>query len=307
MDEVTSFDIISIKIASPQVIKSWSKGEVRKAETINYRTLKPEKDGLFCEKIFGPVRDWECNCGKYKGIKFKGITCDRCGVTVDRSSVRRERMGHIELAAPVTHIWFFKAVPSRLSGLLDIGLRDLDKVIYYEEYVVVDPGTSPLKKRELLTEEEYQDALVKYGANFKAKIGAEAVRDLLKELDMDSYCRSLRRAMEKSKEALGNRKALKSLKIVEDFKKSGNKPEWMILDIVPDLRRDSGSTRYYPGRDEEIKAWLEQHPEVEKFAILDDVDLEQMEGLEEHFFQTEFEEGLTHEQSLKIIKHLSNN
>ncbi|MCU0652472.1 MAG: DNA-directed RNA polymerase subunit beta' [Candidatus Omnitrophica bacterium] len=238
MDEVTSFDIISIRIASPQVIKSWSKGEVRKAETINYRTLKPEKDGLFCEKIFGPVRDWECNCGKYKGIKFKGITCDRCGVTVDRSSVRRERMGHIELAAPVTHIWFFKAVPSRLSGLLDIGLRDLEKVIYYEEYVVVDPGTSPLKKRELLTEEEYQDALVKYGANFKAKIGAEAVRDLLKELDMDSYCRSLRRAMEKSKEALGNRKALKSLKIVEDFKKSGNKPEWMILDIVPVIPPD---------------------------------------------------------------------
>jgi len=238
MDEATSFDIISIKIASPQVIKSWSKGEVRKAETINYRTLKPEKDGLFCEKIFGPVRDWECNCGKYKGIKFKGITCDRCGVTVDRSSVRRERMGHIELAAPVTHIWFFKAVPSRLSGLLDIGLRDLEKVIYYEEYVVVDPGTSPLKKRELLTEEEYQEALEKYGANFKAKIGAEAVRDLLKELDMDSYCRSLRRTMEKSKEALGNRKALKSLKIVEDFKKSGNKPEWMILDIVPVIPPD---------------------------------------------------------------------
>ncbi|MCX5710448.1 MAG: DNA-directed RNA polymerase subunit beta', partial [Candidatus Omnitrophica bacterium] len=238
MEEIVSFDSISIKIASPQVIKSWSKGEVKKAETINYRTLKPEKDGLFCEKIFGPVRDWECNCGKYKGIKFKGITCDRCGVTVDRSSVRRERMGHIELATPVTHIWFFKAVPSRMSALMDIGLRDLEKVIYYEEYVVVDPGTTPLKKRELLSEEKYQEALEKYGSNFKAKIGAEAVRDLLKELDLDAVCRKLRRDLEKSKEVLGSRKSLKSLKIIEDFKKSGNKPEWMVLEILPVIPPD---------------------------------------------------------------------
>ncbi|MBM3244800.1 MAG: DNA-directed RNA polymerase subunit beta', partial [Candidatus Omnitrophica bacterium] len=169
---------------------------------------------------------------------FKGITCDRCGVTVDRSSVRRERMGHIELAAPITHIWFFKAVPSRLSALLDIGLRDLEKIIYYEEYVVVDPGTSPLKKRELLTEEQYQEALEKYGPTFKAKIGAEAIRDLLKELDVEAYCRSLRRSLEKSKEAINNRKALKYLKIVDDFKKSGNKPEWMVLDIVPVIPPD---------------------------------------------------------------------
>ncbi|MGA2775068.1 MAG: DNA-directed RNA polymerase subunit beta' [Candidatus Omnitrophota bacterium] len=238
MEEVLSFDNISIKIASPQVIKSWSKGEVRKAETINYRTLKPEKDGLFCEKIFGPVRDWECNCGKYKGIKFKGITCDRCGVTVDRSSVRRERMGHIELATPVTHIWFFKAVPSRMSALLDIGLRDLEKIIYYEEYVVVDPGTTPMKKRELLSEEKYQEALEKYGANFKAKIGAEAIRDLLKELDLDAQCRKLRRDLEKSKDALNNRKVLKYLKIVEDFKKSGNKPDWMVMEILPVIPPD---------------------------------------------------------------------
>jgi len=240
MEEIVSFDSISIKIASPQVIKSWSKGEVKKAETINYRTLKPEKDGLFCEKIFGPVRDWECNCGKYKGIKFKGITCDRCGVTVDRSSVRRERMGIIELATPVTHIWFFKAVPSRMSALLDIGLRDLERIIYYEEYVVVDPGTTPLKKKELLTDEQYQQALSKYGASFKAKIGAEAVRDLLKELDLDVVCRKFRKDLEKSKDVLNNRKAIKNLKIVEDFKKSGNKPEWMILEslpvIPPDLR-----------------------------------------------------------------------
>jgi DNA-directed RNA polymerase subunit beta' len=238
MEEALAFDSISIKIASPQIIRSWSKGEVRKAETINYRTLKPEKDGLFCEKIFGPVRDWECNCGKYKGIKFKGITCDRCGVVVDRSSVRRERMGHIELATPVTHIWFFKAVPSRMSALLDIGLRDLEKIIYYEEYVVVDPGTSPLKKKELLSEEKYQEALEKYGSNFKAKIGAEAVRDLLKELDLDSQCRKLHRDMEKSKDALGNRKVLKSLKVVEDFKKSKNRPEWMILEVLPVIPPD---------------------------------------------------------------------
>jgi len=228
MEEIVSFDSISIKIASSQVIKLWSKGEVKKAETINYRTLKPEKDGLFCEKIFGPVRDWECNCGKYKGIKFKGITCDRCGVTVDRSSVRRERMGHIDLATPVTHIWFFKAVPSRMSALLDIGLRDLERIIYYEEYVVVDPGTTPLKKKELLTDEQYQEALDKYGANFKAKIGAEAISELLKELDLDVVCRKFRKDLEKSKDVLSNRKAIKNLKIVEDFKKSGNKPEWMI-------------------------------------------------------------------------------
>ncbi|KPK97429.1 MAG: DNA-directed RNA polymerase subunit beta' [Omnitrophica WOR_2 bacterium SM23_72] len=238
MEEALTFESISIKIASPQVIKSWSKGEVRKAETINYRTLKPEKDGLFCEKIFGPVRDWECNCGKYKGMKFKGITCDRCAVTVDRSSVRRERMGHIELATPVTHIWFFKAVPSRMSALLDIGLRDLEKIIYYEEYVVVDPGTSPLKKKELLSEEKYQEALEKYQGNFKAKIGAEAVRDLLRELDLDNQCRKLHRDLEKSKDALGNRKVLKSLKIVEDFKKSKNRPEWMVLEVLPVIPPD---------------------------------------------------------------------
>jgi len=238
MEETILFDTISIKIASPQVIKSWSKGEVKKAETINYRTLKPEKDGLFCEKIFGPVRDWECNCGKYKGIKFKGITCDRCGVTVDRSSVRRERMGHIELATPVTHIWFFKAVPSRLSVLLDMSLRELEKIIYYEEYVVVNPAETPLKKKALLTEEKYQEALNKYGASFKAKIGAEAIRDLLKELDIDSYCRKLRRDLEKSKDILSNRKTLKYLRIIEDFKKSGNKPEWMVLEILPVIPPD---------------------------------------------------------------------
>ncbi len=232
-------DRITIKIASPQVIRSWSYGVVRKAETLNYRTLKPEKDGLFCEKIFGPVRDWECNCGKYKGIKFKGITCDRCGVLITRSSVRRERMGHIELACPVTHIWFYKAVPSRLSALIQIGLRDLEKVIYYEEYVVIDPGDTPLKKRDLLSEEQYQDALAKYGNVFKAKIGAEAVRDLLKELDLTQLCKKLRNDLEKANPVSTNaKKTAKTLKLTEDFKSSGNIPEWMVLEVLPVIPPD---------------------------------------------------------------------
>ncbi|MFA5118393.1 MAG: DNA-directed RNA polymerase subunit beta' [Candidatus Omnitrophota bacterium] len=238
MEESILFDNITIRLASTQIIRSWSKGEVKKAETINYRTLKPEKDGLFCERIFGPVRDYECNCGKYKGIKFKGITCDRCGVTVDRSSVRRERMGHIELAAPVTHIWFFKVVPSRLAALMDMSLRDMEKVIYYEEYIVIDPGTTPLKKKELLNEEKYQEALEKYGSKFKAEIGGAAVQTLLKELDLDVYCRKLRKDLEKSKEVLLNRKTLKNLKIVEDFRKSGNKPEWMVIEVLPVIPPD---------------------------------------------------------------------
>ncbi len=238
MNETIAFDKISIKIASPQIIRLWSKGEVKKAETVNYRTLKPEKDGLFCEKIFGPVHDDECNCGKYKGKKFKGITCDRCGVTVDESKIRRIRMGHIELATAVTHIWFFKAVPSRLSALLDIGLRDLERIIYYEAYVVIDPGTTPLKKKELLLEDKYQESISKYGKNFTAKIGAEAIRDMLKELDLDAICRKLRKDLEKFKDTLDNRKALKTLKIIEDFKKSANKPEWMVLEVLPVIPPD---------------------------------------------------------------------
>jgi len=232
-------DRITIKIASPDVIRSWSQGPVRKAETLNYRTLKPEKDGLFCERIFGPVRDWECNCGKYKGIKFKGITCDRCGVTITHSSVRRVRQGHIELAAPVTHIWFYKAVPSRLSALLQIGLRDLEKLIYYEEYVVVDPGDTPLKKKQFLTEDKYQEAIVKYGSSFKARIGAEAVKELLKEIDLAALCRKVRKDLEKSNPGGTNAKKLaKTLKIVEDFKHSGNNPEWMVLDVIPVIPPD---------------------------------------------------------------------
>ena len=237
-EEVSQFDSISIKIASPQTIRSWSKGEVKKAETINYRTLKPEKDGLFCEKIFGPVKDWECNCGKYKGNKFRNIVCDRCGVEVTRSNVRRDRMGHIELAAPVTHIWFFKAVPSRISALSDIGLRDLEKIIYYEEYIVVDPGDTGLKRGELLSEDQYQELLEKYGTSFKAKIGAEAVLDLLKALDLDTLSKKLHKQLETVKEGTTARRILKTLKIVEDFKKSGNKPEWMVLEVLPVIPPD---------------------------------------------------------------------
>ncbi len=232
------FDSISIKIASPSAIHSWASGEVKKAETINYRTLKPEKDGLFCEKIFGPVRDWECNCGKYKGIKFKGITCDRCGVTLDHSSVRRTRMGHIELATPVTHIWFFKAVPSRLSAMLDLSLRDLEKIIYYEEYIVTDPKETPLKKKELLSEEKYQEYLEKYSNGFEAKIGAEAILALLKETDLESFSRKLRKQVEDSKDGAGSRRIIKILKIIDDFNKSGNKPEWMVLTVLPVIPPD---------------------------------------------------------------------
>jgi len=238
MEEIIQFDSVSIKIASSQVIKSWSHGEVKKAETINYRTLKPEKDGLFCEKIFGPVRDYECNCGKYKGMKFKGITCDRCGVTVDRSSVRRERMGHIELVSPVTHVWFFKAVPSRLSALLGLSLRELEKIIYYEEYIVIDPGDTPLKKKELLSQERYEEAVKKYRSDFKIKIGAEAIKDLLKELDLDDLCKKLRKDLEKSKETQNMRRILRTLRLVEDFRKSTNKPEWMVLEVLPVIPPD---------------------------------------------------------------------
>ncbi len=237
-DDLTR-DRITIKIASPETIRSWSKGVVKKAETLNYRTLKPEKDGLFCERIFGPVRDWDCNCGKYRGSKFKGITCDRCGVTIDRSVVRRERMGHIELACPVTHIWFYKAVPSRLSALLQITLRDLEKLIYYEEYVVIDPGDTPLKKGQFLTEDKYQEAIAKHGAAFKARIGAEAVKELLRGCDLSALCRKLRKDLEKATPGGTNAKKIaKTLKIVEDFKASGNKAEWMVLEVLPVIPPD---------------------------------------------------------------------
>ncbi|MFH1854498.1 MAG: DNA-directed RNA polymerase subunit beta' [Candidatus Omnitrophota bacterium] len=239
-EQMNPFDFISIKIASPDVIRSWSHGEVKKPETINYRTLRPEKDGLFCEKIFGPTRDWECSCGKYKRVKYKGIVCDRCGVEVTLSKVRRERMAHIELASPCSHVWFFKAMPSRMALLLNIGLRDLERVIYYEEYMVIDPGETPLKKKELLSEEKYRQCIEEYGNKFNAMIGAEAIRELLAELNLDELIAVLKADLSEQKSEQNKRKILKRLKIIEAINKSGNKPEWMIVDtlpvIPPDLR-----------------------------------------------------------------------
>ncbi|MBL7071978.1 MAG: DNA-directed RNA polymerase subunit beta' [Candidatus Omnitrophica bacterium] len=232
------FDAISIKIASPEVIRGWSHGEVKKPETINYRTFKPEKDGLFCEKIFGPTRDWECACGKYKRVKHKGIICDRCGVEVTRSNVRRQRMGHIELAAPVSHVWFFKASPSRLSALLELSLRDLERIIYYEEYIVIDPGDTPLKIKELLSEERYREYKDKFGGNFKAKMGAEAIRQLLKEHDMEGMAKELKLATKEAKTEQSIKKLSKQLRIVESFNRSGNKSEWMIMDVLPVIPPD---------------------------------------------------------------------
>ena len=233
IDEIVSFDKVAIKIASPQIIRSWSYGEVKKAETLNYRTLKPERDGLFCERIFGPTKDWECHCGRYKGIKYRGMKCDRCGVEITKSSVRRERMGHIELAAPCTHIWFFKAVPSRLAALLDMNLRDLEKVIYYEEYIVIDPQKTDLKKKQLLNDERYYELQKKYKGDFIAKMGAEAIRDLLKELDLEKMCWELRKQAEEARGTPNEKRIIKRLKIIDDFRRSGNKPEWMVLEVLP--------------------------------------------------------------------------
>src|SRR3989338_4434585 len=239
MEEPTPFDSISIKITSNETIRSWSRGEVRKPETINYRTLKPEKDGLFCEKIFGPTRDWECSCGKYKRIKYKGTICDRCGVEVTQSKVRRERMGHINLVTPVSYIWFFKTMPSRIGNLLDLTARALEKVLYYEEYIVIDPKETPLKPRQLLNEEEYQKAQEQYGAgNFIAKMGAEAVRDLLSTLELDKMIQKYQRQVKTSKSKQTRARGIKILKIVDAFQQSGNKPEWMILDCVPVIPPD---------------------------------------------------------------------
>ena len=237
-DEVNVFDAITIRVASPEVIRSWSKGEVKKPETINYRTLKPEKDGLFCERIFGPTKDFECNCGKYRKIKHKGITCDRCGVEVTHSKVRRERMGHIELAAPVSHIWFFKSVPSRMGALLDMTMRDLERVLYYEAFVVTDAGSTPLKVREILTEERYQEALKTYGKSFTARMGAEAVHDLLNTLDLSHMARQLHKELQKQKVEQTQKRIARNLRIVEAFRKSQNKSEWMILRAIPVIPPD---------------------------------------------------------------------
>jgi DNA-directed RNA polymerase subunit beta' len=230
--DVNNFDAMRIGLASPEQIRAWSFGEVKKPETINYRTLKPERDGLFCEKIFGPTKDWECHCGKYKRIRFKGMICDRCGVEITRAKVRRERMGHIELATPVTHIWYFKGVPSRIGILLDMSPRQLEKVIYFAAYIVIDPGNTSLLKREILTEQKYRESREKFGNGFKAGMGAEAIRELLRDLPLRKLQEDLRKEF---KETTGQKriKAIKRLEVVEAFLNSGNKPEWMILSAVP--------------------------------------------------------------------------
>ena len=226
------FDAIQIGIASPETILKWSHGEVKKPETINYRTLMPERDGLFCERIFGPTKDWECHCGKYKKIRYKGKICDRCGVEVTKSKVRRERMGHIELATPVSHIWYFKGIPSRMGLMLDVTPRVLEKVLYFANYIVIDPGDTPLERCQLLTEREYRDMREKYEDDFKAGMGAEAIQELLAGVDCAKLATELR---EQLKTAAGQKKAkiVKRLECVEAFNQSGNKPEWMVINILP--------------------------------------------------------------------------
>ena len=232
MLDVNNFDSMRIGLASPELIRGWSHGEVKKPETINYRTLKPERDGLFCEKIFGPTRDWECHCGKYKRVRYKGIVCDRCGVEVTRSKVRRDRMGHIELAAPVSHIWYFKGIPSRMGLLLDMSPRALEKVLYFASYIVLDPGDTPLMRKQLLTENEFREYRDKYGHAFKISMGAEGIKRLLEDIDLEKMTRELRTEL---KEVTGQRKvrAIRRLEVAEAFRQSGNDPAWMIMDVVP--------------------------------------------------------------------------
>ena len=232
MIDVNNFEYMKIGLASPEKIRSWSFGEVKKPETINYRTLKPEKDGLFCERIFGPTKDWECHCGKYKRVRYKGVVCDRCGVEVTRAKVRRERMGHIELAAPVSHIWYFKGIPSRMGLVLDMSPRSLEEVIYFASYVVTDPGDTPLDKKQLLSEKEYRNYREKYGYAFQAMMGAEAIKRLLAEIDLDKEVDHLK---EELKTAQGQRRnrAIKRLEVLEAFRNSGNRPDWMIMDVLP--------------------------------------------------------------------------
>src|ERR671930_2132745 len=254
-DRINDYGAVRISLASPHDIRSWSFGEVKKPETINYRTYRPEKDGLFCERIFGPEKDWECACGKYRGMKYKGMICDRCGVKVTHSRVRRKRMGHIELAAPVVHIWFFKAMPSRLGTLLDMKTTSLEKIIYFQDYVVIDPGQTKLKERQLLTEDEYRRAVEEYGPDaFEADMGAEAVKKLLEKLNLVDESNRLRDLLDKEnkKDKASKQKQrdfVKRLKIIESLRDSSNKPEWMVLECIPvippDLRplvlHDSGN------------------------------------------------------------------
>jgi DNA-directed RNA polymerase subunit beta' len=234
-----AFDHIKISIASPEKILSWSFGEIKKPETINYRTFKPERDGLFCSRIFGPIKDYECLCGKYKRMKYKGVICEKCGVEVTLARVRRERMGHIELAAPVAHIWFLKSLPSRIGLLLDMMLKDIERILYFENYCVIEPGLTPLKQFQLLSEEDYMFAQDEYGEdNFTAMIGAEAIREILRSIDLEKTAAQLRVEIAESTTELKPKKLAKRLKVIEAFIESGNKPEWMIMTVVPVIPPD---------------------------------------------------------------------
>ena len=229
-----SFDEVRISIASPERIRSWSFGEIKKPETINYRTFKPERDGLFCARIFGPIKDYECLCGKYKRMKYRGIICEKCGVEVTLSKVRRERMGHIELASPVAHIWFLKSLPSRIGLLLDMTLKDLERILYFEQYVVTEPGLTPLTLQQLLTEEEFIEAQDEYGEDaFSASIGAEAIRDMLSVLDLKAERDTVRVDLHETKSEAKRKKYVRRLKLIENFMESKAQPEWMILEVVP--------------------------------------------------------------------------
>ena len=235
------FESMKIGLASPEQIREWSHGEVQRAETINYRSQKPEKFGLFCERIFGPQKDWECNCGKYKRIRFKGKICEKCGVEVTRSKVRRERMGHIELAAPVSHIWYYKGTPSRIGQVLDLTPKKLEEVLYFTKYIVIDPGEKTgLVKKQLLTEEEYSQYASKYSGidTFRAGMGAEAIKELLTEIDLDALEDELRAELETTSAGQKQVKLLRRLDVIEAFKNSGNRPEWMILDVIPVIPPD---------------------------------------------------------------------
>ena len=237
-EQEVTYDAIKIGLASPEKIREWSKGEVRKPETINYRTLKPEKDGLFCERIFGPSKDWECHCGKYKKIRYKGVVCDRCGVEVTKASVRRERMGHIELAAPVSHIWYFKGIPSRMGLLLDLSPRTLEKVLYFASYIVLDSGSTNLQYKQVLTEREKLEAIESFGSSsFRIGMGAEAIQELLRNIDLEKESKELKKAL---KDSTGQKRAriIKRLEVVEAFRESGNKPEWLILTVIPVIPPD---------------------------------------------------------------------
>ncbi len=236
--QTDEFDAIRISLASPDMIRSWSYGEVKKPETINYRTFKPERDGLFCAKIFGPVKDYECLCGKYKRLKHRGVICEKCGVEVALAKVRRERMGHIELASPVAHIWFLKSLPSRIGLLLDMTLRDIERVLYFESYVVVDPGMTTLEKNQLLSDEQYYEALEEFGDDFDARMGAEAIKGLLADIDIEDEVNTLREEIPQTNSETKLKKLSKRLKLLEAFHNSGNNPEWMILTVLPVLPPD---------------------------------------------------------------------